>query len=579
MKNFTSTTHGNQNSFSNLFEYIRRYHDPSYPTFIPIAPKSKVPIKGVRWQNNPNITLDMFIPGVNIALKAGALFGDGYIFIVDFDSDDEKLFSEFLQSLEKFGIPTDTVIVRSGGKHHGFHLYYLSNEPIDMEKYKATVRHQFHGVNVEIVLHSHYVLIPPSIVEDQYKIIYPQNLIFVEPQHIRKINPEAILMLFDNNHFNSKELPVVTITLSQIKETSITFQLTLSNCYQKKVISGAKSLYKKDFVFWMYKRLYEEKYGKKFKGRVDTGMNLLSPIRRERHQSFQFIEEANGEILGYDFGKADEIAGQKALRIQELYYAFKTGEVKKLNPKELRDWTIRIILDYNVWTPESIEYYEKALNFLEEARSKIPKLFYRVFDYLLGRAVMMARMGENGSISARWIEKETGVPYPKANMALNILVACGLINKTRPETIVYTDKHGREREGITWVLAPVIDFDLNKAIKILNKLHEYLKPRGGFYRFSRNAVKAIGLDIGKIFKSGRDRYGGLKGDEKPKDDHSERQILFGSNSRRSEAIAERPGDSLFRSGRAQTSEDEQPGVREGAGATTERKEFQDVNQT
>ena len=573
-------SHESQKSFEKYFEqYIKKYFNPSYPTFIPIMPRGKKPV--ARWKNSPNITIDMFTPDMNIALKVGAKFGDGYVFVIDFDSDDENLFHAFLQDLRDFGIPTDTVIVRTGGKHHGFHLYYLSGKPANKAKHKASVRYQYQGVNVEIFSHDHYVLIPPSIVEDQYRIIYPKNLKFIEPKYIRKTSIETILKFFHNYQskklFSSKKTDdfFTTITKS-LRVFFATSFFTLSNCckteefdYRRKYIEDVKSLYKKDFVFWMYRQMYRETYGKDFKDKVDIRVNLLSPIRREEHPSFQFIEEDNGEILGYDFGKADEIPERKALRIQEMYHVFKTGEVKKLNSQELRYWTIRIILDYNVWTHEATEYYKKALKFFEVAKEKVPKPFIRVFDYLLGRAVLMARLGKGNSISARWIERETGVQYPLANRALNVLVTCGLIEKTKSEIIVYTDNHGRKKRGTIWVLEPVTDFDLSKAIEILNQLHEYFRSRSGFYRFSRKAVEAIGLDWRAVFK-GRDNHGANKSDEKQKNDHSEREIFSGANSRRSQDITGTVGNSLYSFEGARTSGDKQSRTGEGVEADTEQ---------
>lgn len=277
------------------------------------------------------------------------------------------------------------------------------------------------------------------------------------------------------------------------------------------------------FEFWkvFYEKLSFDLYGRSLS--FDLRKDLLSIMREEEHQSFWVVRNSKGEIEAFDFGISD-----KPFRIYEVYFAFKTGRLKhfrslqeapeeevKEDNRELKRWTLELIKEFNIWTRKSFEYKQKVEKFLSSI--KAPKRFLKVFEVIADQLINFARFEDKKPIiTSTWLEKLTGVECKITNKAINILATCGLFEKGEPYSLP---------EGNTNLVKPVLDFDLEEALKIYKMIQEYLKKRGGFSYFSRSTVEAIGLDSTKIFKRGGDYV------SKSKDENLQRQNTNGEPER------------------------------------------------
>jgi len=105
-----------------------------------------------------------FPDGCNYGLRLGEETEWGYLLAIDYDGREH--FLEFLSFLREKGIETDTVAVKTGGKHQGYHLYFWTDEPIT-----GRFKGEFRGVDVEILGKGTYTVVPPSTVLTDYRLV------------------------------------------------------------------------------------------------------------------------------------------------------------------------------------------------------------------------------------------------------------------------------------------------------------------------------------------------------------------------------------------------------------------------
>lgn len=260
------------------------------------------------------------------------------------------------------------------------------------------------------------------------------------------------------------------------------------------VFKEFKSLFSLEFWGVFYFALYELLYGERPKV-FGLACNLLSVLRKEKHPSFRLVENRKySEIEAFDFAIAN-----KPFRIQEVYHGFVTGKVKHLSNKELSEWTWRLIRDFDVWFSDAWEYKGKVEKFLESIQGsqglqRAPG-FMKVFQVIADHLITFARFQSKEAIlTARRLAELTGIDYKLTNKALNILATCGLFEKGKPYSVA---------TGRTYLILPVLNFDLERALDIFNRIQRYLRGRGGLKRFSRKTVKAIGLSelVNKVFRA------------------------------------------------------------------------------
>ena len=90
-----------------------------------------------------------------------------------------------------------------------------------------------------------------------------------------------------------------------------------------------KELFSRSFWQLFYTELHKRLYGKE-PNDFDLKKSLLSAMRHEKHPSFWLVEDKNGEVEAFDFK-----LGDRPWRIQEVYYSFVNGSVKRLDDREL----------------------------------------------------------------------------------------------------------------------------------------------------------------------------------------------------------------------------------------------------
>lgn len=521
-------------------DYIEYYHQ----FLIPVRRGSKRPAvaEGDTWKR---VFRPEELKNHNLAIKLGSLFGNGYLTAFDIDSDNPNALKAFLDFLKEFGVDINTTIVRSGGEKHGFHVYFLTKQPLDF--YKKTIYFDSRWVTsdkdeemmiifdspakIEIIANN-YTLIPPSHVAYDYEVISPPNTQFILPENLKFIDIEVIEKLLEvfsqrtSENEHSKKItteplktfnPKTTLKVGggyDYKETlSVVFGKSmessmenLSSNRRRNVFSSIRDLYGISGFKLLYSALYREVYGEGYTGELAFGINLFSPFRKEKNKSFQFVIENNGEVLSYDFRICPLLEGRQSLRIQEVFHAFlegskrnfdsdkierdiHTGKLRlKLTRQELAIYTRRIVEYINFWTRDAVEYAKRIDTWKEAIYPMIPDSFQKTFDFILNFAILLARSEQEDILATQYIAESVGVGNDVANRALNILVSCGIVKKTKRKVV---NSHPRP----AWIIAPVVNFDLNRAIAFMNRLIEFLRPLGGLHRFKLKHAETIEAEL------------------------------------------------------------------------------------
>ncbi len=551
-------------------DYIEYYHQ----FLIPVRRGSKSPAvaEGDTWKR---IFQPEELKNHNLAIKHGSLFGNGYLMAFDIDSDDYNVLEAFLDILKELGVDINTTIVRSGGEKHGFHVYFLTKQPLDF--YKKTIYFDSRWITndkdeemmiifdppakIEIIANN-YTLIPPSHVVYDYEVISPPNTKFILPENLKFIDIEVIEKLLEtfsqrtNESEPSKKITMEPLKTSNPKTTlkvgggddykkrtlSVVFGKSmedLSSNRKRNVFGSIRDLYGISGFRLLYSALYREVYGEDYTGELTSRINLFSPFRKERNKSFRFVIEDSGEVLSYDFRICPLLEGKQSLRIQEVFYAFlegskrnfnsdkidhdiQTGKLRlKLTRQELAIFTRQIVEYINFWTRDAVKYAERINTWKEAVYPMIPDSFRKTFDFILNFAILLARSEQEDILTTQYIAENVGVGNDVANRALNILVSCGIVRKTKQKVV---NSHPRP----AWIVAPVVNFDLNYAIAFMNRLIEFLKPLGGLHRFKLKHAETIEAELSYDTMNTRgDNYASrcktFKG--QTQDNHLERQVF------------------------------------------------------
>jgi hypothetical protein len=153
---------------------LAQYIDYGMP-LIPLAYRSKEPAaKGWTENTYPSIAFRQR----NIGVRAGEWVNidgkQGYLCILDYDASDITALRLLCTNLH---MPR-TTCVRSGGQHHGYHLYYLT----DFETRKHGMLAYEHA-SIDLLGKGSFAVIPPSIVERPYRyLIGLEELSFLSRQ-------------------------------------------------------------------------------------------------------------------------------------------------------------------------------------------------------------------------------------------------------------------------------------------------------------------------------------------------------------------------------------------------------------
>jgi len=128
-------------------------------------------------------------PRDNLAMLAGTqVFRNTFSVVLDFDFDLSR-YPKVLETAKQ--VCSDTVIVKSGGKHNGFHVHYLTHVPVkSLQIPKKNGVIEVKGIDENG--RPEAMMLPPSTVNRKYEVIWPYKGDYIDFRKVRLIDPETL---------------------------------------------------------------------------------------------------------------------------------------------------------------------------------------------------------------------------------------------------------------------------------------------------------------------------------------------------------------------------------------------------
>jgi len=476
----------------------------------------------------------------NTGLELGFETSNGYLMVIDYDSPES--FDDFLQLLNEHNIPTDTIIVKTGGNHGGYHLYYLTDERLDKNITKS-----FENASVEFLV-NHYVLTPPSRVKDDYMIILdgePRRL-HEDPligsseffdylsENIEKVSLENLKKLTEklqeNQQNNSDESNSSKAEVNNVKEDTpqeklpsnlyssylvTSYLVTLSNSY------GFVFDLSSDLLLWesLLNGSYENLYGCSLN--LERSMSFKDIFERENHASCGLFKREDGSFVYKDFRT------EKSFNIVEVFHAIKNNKKPEfLEDKESKRWT-RALIEFLEWIESnSVEtgflvafdnWRESFESELKLRENNFSKYIEKTLQVILNEFRERIRKGHNKAVLTKryvanklnWSMSDTSKAYI-VNRCMNFLVFSGLLHKGDTINFTYTDSNGNERVGKTYKYS--INFECSPG-EVMRAFESLIKNGlANYQQFNKNNITSCyGFEVANTIFRGKAKNS-IKGD-------------------------------------------------------------------
>lgn len=408
--------------------------------------KGKIPRikKGDTWKRS--FDDGEFPAGCNFGLRLGEEAEWGYLTVIDYDGPEH--FLDFLSFLQEKGVSSDTVAVKTGGKHQGYHLYYWADKPF-IGRFKG----QYEGVDVEILGEGCYTVIPPSKVASDYQVVEA----FTEKEPITYQVSSA------RNFLDEIERAAeISFTRLEIIQESLEQESAPSNLYTNYLVHF--SLISSDIKLWetilndFYKSIYDEEL------HLSDSLRFKCVFHKEKNPSAG-LHFTKRWFVYHDFHDG------KSFDIVEVFHALKHHKPPEfLEAKNSRKWLDALLelyewIDENGITTGFGEKFDRWRDgFLGNLRltggGSFKEYITDTLETILGIARERINKGINELVlSKRFVAERmnwTGSDNNKAkivNRAMNFLVFSGLLQKGRD----LGTKNGR-----TYIFS--IDFEITTAM-------------------------------------------------------------------------------------------------------------------
>jgi len=478
---------------------------------IPLKAKDKKPWVPKGTSLNTKFNTEDFKSGCNYGLRIGKQIpSGGFIGCIDFDSPD----FEKLQALLRILGIENTLIVKTGGEHNGFHAYFKTEK-----QFKENFSGKINNIGIEVFTYDgngKYTVIPPSTVNNRYEVIQPNVDInspddFIETLHlaspITQENFNILKALIKPQHSRHKKKENTTLqpsTYGQVNKEKSTW-LT-SNYYQYQLLVSDKLLWTE-----LIKMLSVAMYGESQQEAVERG-SFRCILHYEDNPSAGIKEMKDGTIIYTDFHERSsfiERKGEKSLgnslkhlSLFEVVHAWKTGKIEALSGKAFKEAvieTLKLIEEKGIITEFGKEFIEWRDDFLlrvnkalraEEASIITSSL--NILPAVLDIAFRQANAGHSEFVaSARHVAKKAGVSTYTAGKCLGFLVALGIIERKKVKML---------KNGVTFMLSINKDISINEMRSNWLQLKEIgISSLKSFNQFNEDLKLLLGERFDNIF--------------------------------------------------------------------------------
>ncbi len=161
---------------------IRKYY--GFVSIIPVDTGAKT-MKDKYWSYKRYSINDIDKNG-NIAMHTGTeVLKNRFSLVLDVDFDMNTEQGKKVLNIISMHC-SDTVIVKSGGKHNGLHVHYLTNIPAS----SGEIISKYGIIEIKAIDKTgrpSVIILPPSIVDQKYRVIHPERLDYINFRQVKQI--------------------------------------------------------------------------------------------------------------------------------------------------------------------------------------------------------------------------------------------------------------------------------------------------------------------------------------------------------------------------------------------------------
>ncbi len=154
-------------------------------SYIPVFKNTKIP-QDKYWQYKKYGINDINSDDNIAALCGTEVFKNRFLVIYDVDFNIKtKQGQNVFNIISK--ICNDTLIVKSGGKHNGLHVYYLTNVPVA----SSSILTPYGMIEIKAVAPNGRpdpMMLPPSVVLKKYEVIHPVRAEYVDFNRVKQLS-------------------------------------------------------------------------------------------------------------------------------------------------------------------------------------------------------------------------------------------------------------------------------------------------------------------------------------------------------------------------------------------------------
>jgi len=456
-----------------ILEFHLRYADISDKNlFMPLGEGSKYQNPKKRnndtgWQTKPYGPND-YKPGANVAIRTGLeAFSGKYVGVIDIDRNYKDNKDEIDELVKQF---PETVMVETGGRHQGIHLWTLTDKPV----YSAS-EGEFEFKGLASSGKPQYVLMPPSECETGYQVIAPKEENFVEFEKVAFMPASTLVKMLeevlgikttvadDGNDTQQTDQPTPesilnneetgTNTAEDTEESEITVAIEYEDAVRD-LLNGETKQLKLSMSKILMEKIVAEQY-KKMYDRVmpnNRSKTFKCCLHKEEKPSANIVKSNKGQWFYKCFhnrsntveyeknGEHKEKGNSVALDAVKLYRALETGEIKQeLSDQENTDASKKLY-DYIDQNGIKTEFHKVASNIidkkLKEVESFLPRYVKEIMVPIKDRLLEQINKGVATTIAPVRdicrrlnLDSEDKNCLKKINKVINMCCVLGILEK------------------------------------------------------------------------------------------------------------------------------------------------------
>jgi len=402
-----------------IVSYFKKYQFLGF-TPIPLAYGTKTPIVK-RWNKlkffSPPPPWELFNIGWRldwITLENGK---EGFLVCVDVDN--REIAKELVDILPQ------TLLQKSGGKHQGFHFFYLVDKPL--ESFRVCEGIELKGRGSQVV-------VEPSLVATPYYFIGITKLKEII-EKITFIEADNLLFLLNSYQTNKSQILIrenidesrkkVDLYLPPKKEYALIKEQEEEKEIEENTLTSVNKKAKSFLIdFHKLNSIFSiSDFSKLLQKKFEIRKPFLCPIHFEKHPSVAIYESKYG---GYHLVDFHEKGNRKVYSFLDILKLKKTKKDEPLRPEEAIKLSLEAFDKFKI-VPQGKET-QRLYNRLRKAFCLLTKEERKILLFIFDKARKIETLGlPYFTLSVRYLSRTLGIARQTVRKAINLLVEINLL--------------------------------------------------------------------------------------------------------------------------------------------------------